>query len=932
MSDQYSSREQRRKQKENSKRGRGKQKGDKGKKSLFKRVLAIILLLGVICFVIGVGTFAYIASTAPELDDAKLTDPVSSVILDKNGKEITELGGEKRELVTYDEIPDKVKNAFIATEDVRFYKHSGIDFYRIGGAAVANVTSGFGAEGASTITQQVIKMSVLTPEKTVTRKVQEMWLALQLERKYSKEEILAMYLNKIDYARSQVFGVKKAAEFFFGKDLDELTLEEAALLAGLPQAPGAYDPYTHPDRAEKRRNTVLNLMAKHGFASKEEVEKAKQVPVTKSLIPIDEQEETDGEYTTFIDEVVKEVKQKTDVDVYSAGLKIHTTLDTDAQDYVDELLSTDNMVNWPDDKFQAGFTVVDTKTGAIRAVGAGRNRVARGLSFATGVNRQPGSTIKPILDYGPAVENLKWSTYHQLKDEPYEYSDGTHIGNYGGNYHGTVSIRKALEQSYNIPALKTFQAVGADKAREFGTNLGLNLPDPITEAYSIGGFSGGVTPTQMAGAYSAFGNNGVYNTPHTVTKVEFPDGNVMNLSPESDSVMHDYTAYMVTDMLKDVVKKGTGKAVSVPNATVAGKTGTTNFSKEDREKYNIPSNASPDAWFVGYSPNYTIAVWTGYENIEKGKYYMDTSQELGMAKQIFSKVMTHVSEDVKDEDFKKPSSVSEVTVEKGSANPGRLASKYTPDSAKVTELFVKGTEPSKVSKTYEKKAEEKEKEEKEEKKEDSDVKKPSGLSASYNKASNQIVLNWNYSGDTDGVSFRVSSTVDGQAGSSTTTNGTSATFEASSPNGNYTFTVVAVNSSGDESDGASTSLRIGTGDGSTGTDEETDNNNQDDQQGTRPEDEQPSEDDSGSDDESNNNNDDTTDEQNNEQPTPTQPTTPPSGNEGNGEGTEGENGGGNTETPTQPETETPTTPTQPETETGTGTETPTTPTQPETAQ
>lgn len=309
---------------------------------------------------------------------------------------------------------------------------------------------------------------------------------------------------------------------------------------------------------------------------------------------------------------------------------------------------------------------------------------------------------------------------------------------------------------------------------------------------------------------------------------------------------------------------------------------------------------------------------------------MDTSQELGMAKQIFSKVMTHVSEDVKDEDFKKPSSVSEVTVEKGSANPGRLASKYTPDSAKVTELFVKGTEPSKVSKTYEKKAEEKEKEEKEEKKEDTDVKKPSGLSASYNKASNQIVLNWNYSGDTDGVSFRVSSTVDGQAGSSTTTNGTSATFEASSPNGNYTFTVVAVNSSGDESDGASTSLRIGTGEGSAGTDEETDDNNQDDQQGTRPEDEQPSEDDSGSDDDNNNNNDDTNDEQNNEQPTPTQPTTPPSGNNGNGEETDDGTGGngGNTETPTQPETETetPTTPTQPETET------PTTPTQPETAQ
>ncbi|MDQ0244048.1 penicillin-binding protein 1A [Bacillus fengqiuensis] len=788
MSENYTSREERRRQNQVQNKRKEKQpKDNKRKGGLFRKIIVAFLLLGIIGMVAGGATFFAFISGAPKIDESLLADPVSSKVYDKNGDQIAELGVERRTLVTYEEIPQVVKDAFIATEDVRFYKHHGIDLYRIGGAVIANFKEGFGSEGASTITQQVVKNSFLSPDKTVKRKVQEMWLAFQLEQKYSKQKILEMYLNKIFFAQ-KAHGVAKAAEYFYGKKLENLELHEAAMLAGMPKAPSTYNPYANPEAATKRRNIVLGLMAQHGFITEEEAAKAKEVPVQSTLrTNVDE----DGEkYSAFVDEVIDEVKKKTDMDVFSAGLEIHTTLDPKAQEYVEKLLNSNDIINWPNDNLQTGFVLTDTKTGEVQAVGGGRNRVARGLSFASDFPRQPGSAIKPILDYGPAVEYLKWSTAEPINDEPYTYSNGTAINNYDRRHKGWMTAREALADSRNIPALKAFQEAGADRARDFAVNLGIPLEKEIPESYSIGGFEHGVTPMQLAGAYSAFGNNGVYIKPHTVTKVKFTDGTEMDLKPKPKVAMKDYTAFMVTSMMESVVEEGTGRSASVPGLEVAGKTGTTNFSKQAKNQYNIPSGGVPDIWFAGFTPKYTLAVWTGYEQTTENNYiYSD--REKGLAKEIFRKVIGHVSEGKSSGDFERPDSVVSAKIEKGS-HPLRLASEYTPNSLVSTEYFVKGTRPTKVSTRYKKK----------------EINRPSGLSANFDPTTNHIYVNWSYPDDKlDDVSFQVSLSIDG-GGSQTiaTTNDTSVTIPNPNPGSTYRFTVTAVSEG--TSSSSSTSVTI----------------------------------------------------------------------------------------------------------------------------
>ncbi|MCY8009043.1 PBP1A family penicillin-binding protein [Bacillus haynesii] len=785
MSDQFNSRQERRKAQQGKSRSNTHSKPKKKKKAgLFKKILLSILIIGVIGLIAGGVTFAVMVADSPSLDEAKLKTPYSSTIYDKNGKEIAEIGSEKRTYVSIKDIPDSVKNAFLATEDARFYDHHGVDPIRIGGALLANFEGGFGSEGGSTITQQVVKNSLLSHEKTLKRKVQEVWLSFQLERKYSKDEILEMYLNRI-YFSPQAYGVGKAAEQFYGvTDLNDLTVEQAATLAGMPQSPNNYNPIKHPEKAEKRRNVVLSLMNKHGFISDAEYNKAKKVAVTKGLVsPKEYAKTTSNKYSAFVEQVVAEVKEKANVTPGTDGLKIYTTIDTDAQDYVDELMDGDSIQYT--EKMQAGLTLLDTKTGEIRAIGGGRNRNAGDWNYAVDEKRQPGSTIKPILDYGPVIENKKWSTYEQIKDEPYKYSTGQEIHNYDRNYKRWMSMREALADSRNIPALKAFQAAGKDNVLNFAKGIGLSIDkDELHESYAIGGFGNGVSTLQMAGAYSAFGNNGYYNEPHTVTAVEFNDGTKLDLTPESKAAMSDYTAFMMTDMLQTAVQTGTGRAAQVPNVTVAGKTGTTNFEEADIKKYGINPKGARDSWFVGYTPQYTAAVWTG----KSGHNSLSTSEQQ-VAKLLFKKLIAKV--DNGSGSFEKPDSVVEATVLKGS-NPPVLASSNTPSDKKVTEYFVKGTQPTTVSKKYEEK-------------EDAD--KPSGLSAEYDEASKSIKLSWSYSGDDD-VSFKVKQSVDGGGYSEVQS---SSAKEAVIPNVKegsvYRFQVTAVTEDG-ESDPASVTLKV----------------------------------------------------------------------------------------------------------------------------
>ncbi|QTM98888.1 PBP1A family penicillin-binding protein [Sediminibacillus dalangtanensis] len=766
------------------------------KKPLWLKLFFLILLLGLAGLLTGAGVFAYYANQAPPLNEKDLVDPAASQILDKDGNVVAAIGNKKREQVNYDEIPGLVEDAILATEDVRFYEHFGIDPLRLGGAIIANITEGFGSEGASTLTQQVIKRSFLSSEKSLKRKAQEAWLAVKLEQEYSKQEIFEMYVNKIYYS-DNIYGIATAADYYFDKELDELTLPQAALLAGMPQSPNGYNPYDHPERAKERRDIVLSLMEEHDKITHEERMKAEKTPITEGLVKRDDGERTylsasDG-YEAFIDVVISEVDAIGDYNIYEDGLKIHTTLDPDAQSAIEDMLNKEDAIDYPEDKdgqpFQAGITLLDTKNGAIRAVGGGRNyakSTKRAFNFATDTSRQPGSVIKPILAYGPAIEYKKWSTAHIVNDEEFEYENGEEPHNWDGKYKGEITIREALWDSRNIPAIKTFNEAGHENAADFAKKLGLNLEEPLMESAAIGGISKGTSPLQIAGAYAAFGNGGTYNEPYTVTKIEQRDGKTLETNHESHQAMEDYTSYMVTDMLKDVIKKpeATGYKANISGLPVAGKTGTTNYSEDSVEKYNIPEDSSPDSWFAGYTTDYTAAIWTGYQDRKNPL----TGNEKDIAKKIFKHVMANVTEEKDTEDFKKPDSVVEKKIEEGT-NPPKLASSFTPEDKISTELFVKGEVPKQESDEF-----------------IPELPAPEGLSADYDKDKATVQLDWDYEQNEDDdreVHFEVEASAEG--GSSITdkeTDETEITIPSIKSGESYTFTVRAV-SEEEESDPAS---------------------------------------------------------------------------------------------------------------------------------
>jgi penicillin-binding protein 1A len=652
------------------------------KRSRWIRRTAIITLIFFLSSVTfgGAMIFAFVNET-PKLTEEALNDPQSSMIYDMNDEFVTYVtSNERREYAKIKNIPKLVQQAFISTEDTRFKDHMGVDVKRIFGAALANLKDGFGAEGASTITQQVVKNSVLSSDKTIKRKVQEAYLAIQLEKKYTKDEILEMYLNKI-YFGGGAYGVATASKTYFNKPLNDLTPAEAALLAGLPQRPSGYDPFLHPKAAEERRNTVLHLMYKNGAITKEQKEEAVKTSVTDYLV---KEKAKPLKYESFIQQVIRELKEKgiSERAIYEGGLKIYTTLDPKAQEHTEKVLSTDEYVKYPNEKFKAGVALLDTKTGVIRALGGNRTNgdedIAKGFNYATDTQRQPGSTIKPILDYGPAIEKFKWSTYKQITDEELKIGEWE-ASNWDDEFHGDVSMREALVNSYNIPAIKTFMEVGSDDAVNFANQLGIQIKT-AHPAYAIGGFKHGPSPLELAGAYTAFGNKGVYYKPTTLRKVTFSDGYEKKFESKPVAAMHDYTAYMITDMLKDVVKRGTGTLAAIPGLDVAGKTGTTNMP----EGVDIDKGSS-DSWFAGYTTNYTAAVWTGYDKTNAEQYLTPEDQKI--AKFIFKSIVSEVSKDKKTAGFEKPKSVEEIYINK---DTGYITQDKN-GSNTVKELIVKGT-------------------------------------------------------------------------------------------------------------------------------------------------------------------------------------------------------------------------------------------------
>ncbi|NYE09624.1 penicillin-binding protein 1A [Bacillus niacini] len=659
----YQSREER-KQAEKTSQNKQRSIGILKKGSLLKKLVIVCMVLGLVSTGAGAITFASMIKGTPTLDSSKLVDPLSTKFYDKDRNFLYEYGKEKRTKITYNLVPKVLAHAFIATEDSHFYEHFGIDLKRTAKAIFVNVTGDFGSQGGSTITQQVIKNSFLSPEKTLKRKVQEWDLAYQLEKKYSKQDILMMYLNKI-YLGNRSYGVAAAAKNYYGiesNDLKKMTLAQAAMIAGLTQSPNNYDP-TIPENKEaatKRRHIVLSSMHRDGYITEKQMKEAEKIPVTEGLVARNTQQSMP--YEAFLDAAVKEVKGKLkDVDISEDGLSIYTTLNPKAQDFVDKMMNTNEIIAYPDANFQGAFVFLDTKMGEVRAIGSGRNDYKAkflGHNFAVDIKRQPGSSFKPIFDYGPAIENLKWSTAHLINDQKTTYSTGQPISNWDHQYHGMLTMRTALQNSYNIPALHAIREVGMDKAKSFAESLGITFKNnEVYESYSIG--SNTVSPLDMAGAYSAFGNNGQYNKPHFVQKVVLADGTEVQFAGESKRVMQDYTAYMVTDMLRTVVNAGTGTTANVPGLDVAGKTGTTNFDEKTRAKYGYPSSATNDSWFAGYTPQYTMAVWTGYAQNGLGNYMSGNTTKISQL--MFKAMMEAFGTDTAD--FLQPDSVYRVNNE-----------------------------------------------------------------------------------------------------------------------------------------------------------------------------------------------------------------------------------------------------------------------------
>ncbi|KPD00789.1 Penicillin-binding protein 1A/1B [Geobacillus sp. BCO2] len=466
--------------------------------------------------------------------------------------------------------------------------------------------------------------------------------------------------------------------------------------------------------------------------------------------------------------MIKEVTDKANVNVFEDGLKIYTTLDQNAQEYVEKLLNSGRYFTNKKD-LQSGIAVLDTKTGAIRALGGGRNRgnIEFGFNYAIQPVGQPGSTIKPILDYGPAIEYLKWSTAHILVDEPYTYSDGTPIRNAGGGYMGPITLRTALAKSRNIPALKTFQAVGKERAREFANRLGMGF-DEVYDPYAIGGVSHYVSPLQMAGAYAAFGNNGVYTKPYAVTKIVFPDGTEMDLQPKPKRVMHDYTAYMITDVLKSVIRSGTGVLANVPGLELAGKTGTTNYG-EDGAKFGLDRDDVPDSWIVAIRQ--TIRQPFGSASASEAARQSLVVRKQKIPKYLLKNLMSHIDDG--SGSFKQPESVVRLPIKKGT-NPPKLAGKYTPESEITYELFVRGTEPTETANDV-----------------PEELPTVKGLTAVYDQAANAISVSWSYDEQTDETIFEVR-VKDGQGQTNTiTTKDRSITISNPTPGWTYTIAVYA---------------------------------------------------------------------------------------------------------------------------------------------
>ena len=602
---------------------------------------------------------------APAFDSKILDNNTRTIVYDVNNNEVAKLGNEVGENLETADIPQQMQDAILATEDNRFFEHGAVDYRRLVGAVVSNLTSGFGSQGASTISQQLIKRTFLDDNKSIKRKVQEAYLAYKLEQNYDKETIFTMYVNRIYYSDG-VYGLKTAAKYYYNKDISQLTLPQMALLAGMPQHPNTYNPYDNPEAAKARRDTVLYLMQYHDKITKEEAESAKQTNIMDGIVSRNSDErvilssEFDSKYTGYMNQIVNELKNSKEYkdyegDLLNLGLKIYTNFDPKIQSSLSDSI-TSNAVGIKQAS-NVAMVVLNNENSGIAAIYGGKNQTFNGYNIATQAKLQPGSAIKPILAYGPAVEYLNWGSDHIINDSKIQ---GTFIQNWDRQYHGNITINNALMMSYNIPAVKTYQEVGFDRVKQYASRVGMSVTDDSLTT-PIGGSGDGYSPLQMAAAYVPFSNNGYYATPKAIKKVYDSEGSEIKSFSIDDrkQVIKDSTAYIMTSMLRNVVN-GTATSSRISGADMAVKTGTTTFGEAEAEKYNFDiNNYSKDSWVVGYTSNYTLAVWQGFDSIDGPTKYM-TQQDTQKTQLLYRLNMQNIVNIHRPNGFSVPNNVGSI--------------------------------------------------------------------------------------------------------------------------------------------------------------------------------------------------------------------------------------------------------------------------------
>lgn len=649
----------------------------------FTVLLAVCVGMEVVLGTVALVTINTMLADEPKVNLDNFYTQETTLIYDKDGNQIADVGAQLRENITYDEIPEALIDAFLSIEDSRYFTHNGFDIPRFT-SSIINTVLHHNMQGGSTFTMQLVKLTYFTDDesgtssnKDIEYKVQQIDLAEQLEKKSTKKQIFEMYLNKMNFGGvGNIRGVEKASEQYFGKRVSQLNLNECAMLAGVVNSPYYYNPYTYLDHATDRRNDVLYQMLNHGYITEAQYDLAKSVNVEDLLIAPTSTTGAGTQYQAYIDYVIKEAQEVSGQDPLNVSMQIYTAMDPTVQTTMESIEAGQVAdVTFADDTMEMGAITENSQTGEIIAIGGGRNYTTGGsmlLNHATDQYKQPGSSVKPFLDYAPTFEYLGWATDHILVDKAITYGNWTYK-NANGQYYGRMNLQTALARSLNTPAIQACQSVidkqGTDWYVDYMKKLGFadSVAKSFDISYSIGGNNFVCTPEQLMAAHATIMNGGNYITPHTITKISFRSGNQSDIEPkyENSSVMSAQAAYMISTLMYGNVYGNIFNYLQIlkRDYQTFGKTGTTDWGDSGLE-YGIPEGAMKDKWMVAETSKYTTAVWLGWEKATVGgnNYFTTAMDSMNTTGHICSDILDAIeTSNGKSADYAQPDGIEKIT-------------------------------------------------------------------------------------------------------------------------------------------------------------------------------------------------------------------------------------------------------------------------------